>query len=38
MTSVIAVKMGDGGSKNGESELRIQTMAIVVMIEDGEEH
>ena len=38
MTSVIAVKMGDGGNRNGESKLRILTMSIVVRIADGEEH
>ena len=33
----IAMKMEDGDNKNGECELRIQTMAIVVMIADGKE-
>ena len=38
MTSVITEKMGDGGNRNGGSELRILTMSIMVRIADGEEH
>ena len=38
MTSLIAVKIGDGGNRNGESNLRILIMSIMVRITDGEEH